>query len=84
MHIFSIRIFLSFFSFFIGSFLIAACDSFEKSVPLLDKADELIVITVNSHDTYYKNPKGRYVGLEFDLASEFARELGKKVKFIVV
>ncbi|TDI76970.1 MAG: membrane-bound lytic murein transglycosylase MltF [Betaproteobacteria bacterium] len=78
------HIFLSFFSFVICSFLIAACDSFEKSVPLLDKTDELIVITVSSRDTYYKNPEGRYVGLEFDLTSEFARVLGKKVRFIVV
>jgi membrane-bound lytic murein transglycosylase F len=84
MHIFSVRNFLSIFSFFICGFLIAACDSFEKSVPSLEKTDELIVITINNHDTYHKNLKGKYVGLEFDLASEFARELEKKVRFIVV
>ncbi len=76
--------FFSIFSFFICGFLISACDSFEESVPLLEKTDELIVITVNNHDTYHKNISGRYVGLEFDLASEFATELEKKVRFIVV
>jgi membrane-bound lytic murein transglycosylase F len=78
------RIFLSYSSFIIFILLISACDSFEKSVPLLDKTDELVVITVNSRDTYYKNYDGKYVGLEFDLASEFVKELGKRVRFIVV
>jgi membrane-bound lytic murein transglycosylase F len=78
------RIFLSYSSFIIFILLISACDSFEKSVPLLDKTDELVVITVNSRDTYYKNYDGKYEGLEFDLASEFVKELGKRVRFIVV
>lgn len=84
MHIFLVRILLLIFSFFVCSFLIASCDSSDRSVSLLDKTDELIVITVNGRDTYYKNPEGRYAGLEFDLASEFASEIGKKIKFIVV
>lgn len=61
--------------------LISTCDSIERSVPLLGKTDELVVITVNSRNTDYNN---KYVGLEFDLASEFVKELGKKVRFIVV
>ena len=89
------RIFLSYSSFIILISLISACDFFEKSsllpdkndekpVLLLDKTDELVVITVNSRDTYNKSYDGKYVGLEFDLASEFAKELGKRVRFIVV
>jgi membrane-bound lytic murein transglycosylase F len=54
-----------------------------KLVPPLNKSDELVVI-VNSNNIYNKNYDGKYVGLEFDLASEFGRELGKKVRFIVV
>ena len=63
--------------------LISACNSSEKSVPLLDKTGELVVITVNSRDTYHKNYDDKYVGLEFDLVSEFVKELGKKIRFIV-
>ncbi|WP_074634032.1 MULTISPECIES: membrane-bound lytic murein transglycosylase MltF [Nitrosospira] len=61
--------------------MLAACDSFEKPVLPFDKTDELVVITVNSPDTYYEDAEGRYAGLEFDLASEFARDLGMNVKF---
>jgi len=64
--------------------MLVACDSFERSVPPFDKTDELVVITVNSPDTYYENAEGGYAGLEFDLASEFARDLGMKVRFKVV
>jgi membrane-bound lytic murein transglycosylase F len=78
------RNFLSYSSFIIFILLISACDSFERSVPLLDKTDELVVITVNSRDTYYQNYDGNYVGLEFDLASEFVKDLGKRLRFIVV
>ena len=55
-----------------------------KFVPPLNKSDELVVITVNSNSIYNKNYNGKYVGLEFDLASEFSREIGKKLRFIVV
>ncbi|TFH12349.1 MAG: membrane-bound lytic murein transglycosylase MltF [Nitrosomonadales bacterium] len=79
------RILLLFSLLVISGFLTVACDSLDKSsVPLLDKTDELIVITVKSRDTYYQNYEGKHIGLEFDLASEFAKELGKKVRFISV
>jgi membrane-bound lytic murein transglycosylase F len=64
--------------------MLAACDSFEKPVSPFDKTDELVVITVNSPDTYYENSEGGYAGLEFDLASEFARDLGMKIRFKIV
>ena len=100
------RISLSYSLFTIIIFLISACDIFEgsgplvnkaneepyllldkrdnKFVPLLNKSDELVVITVNRNSIYNKNYDGKYVGLEFDLASEFGKELGKRVRFIVV
>jgi membrane-bound lytic murein transglycosylase F len=64
--------------------LLAACDAFERSVLPLAKTDELVVITVNSPDTYYENAEGVDAGLEHDLASEFARDLGLKVRFKTV
>jgi membrane-bound lytic murein transglycosylase F len=64
--------------------LLSACDTFEWQVPPLDQADEVVVITINSPDTYYENADGGHAGLEFDLASEFARSLGKKIRFKVM
>lgn len=65
--------------------LLSACDrSVEQQVPPLGQADELVVITINSPDTYYENADGVYAGLEFDLASEFARDAGKKIRFKVM
>src|SRR5690349_320012 len=64
--------------------LLASCDSFERSVLPFDKTDELVVITVNSPDTYYENAEGSYAGLDYDLATEFAKELGMKVRFKTV
>jgi membrane-bound lytic murein transglycosylase F len=65
-------------------FLLAGCEPFQRPVLPLDETDELVVITVNSPDTYYENSDGGLAGLEFDLASEFARYLGKKIRFKTV
>ena len=54
--------------------LLSACEPPERAVLPLDQTDELVVITINSPDTYYENADGAYAGLEYDLASEFARE----------
>ncbi|SEL63892.1 membrane-bound lytic murein transglycosylase MltF [Nitrosovibrio tenuis] len=64
--------------------LLSACETPERPVLPLDQTDELVVITVNSPDTYYENADGAYAGLEFDLASELARDLGIKVRFKLV
>ena len=64
--------------------LLTSCDSFERSVLPFDKTDELVVITVNSPDTYYENAEGGYAGLDYDLATEFAKDLGMKVRFKTV
>jgi membrane-bound lytic murein transglycosylase F len=76
---------LLFFIIAIGhGFLLAGCEPFQRPVPPLGETDELVVITVNSPDTYYENSDGGLAGLEFDLASEFARHLGKKVRFKII
>ncbi len=64
--------------------LLSACETPERPVLPLDQTDELVVITVNSPDTYYENADGANAGLEFDLASDLARDLGMKVRFKVM
>ena len=81
----SMRMFLRLLNTVIGcGLLLTACDSFEKPVFPLGQTDELIILTVNSPDTYYENADGNYVGLDYDLASEFARELGLEARFKLV
>lgn len=76
---------LLFFVIAIGhGFLLAGCEPFQRPVLPLDETDELVVITVNSPDTYYENSDGGLAGLEFDLATEFARHLGKKIRFKII
>ncbi len=76
---------LLFFFIVIGhSLLLSGCDPFKRAVLPLDESDELVVLTVNSPDTYYENSDGGLAGMEFDLASEFARHLGKKVRFKII
>ena len=78
------------FLMIVSGFIVSSCDLLDKSstppnkADKTDKTDELKVIVVNSHNIFYPKNKGEYVGFEFDLASEFAKELGKKIKFIVV
>ena len=81
------RISAIFFLIIASVFIVSSCDFVDKSATLpdkIDKTDELVVIAVKSHDAFYQNFKGEYVGLEFDLVSRFAKELGKKIKFVVV
>ncbi|TSA53367.1 MAG: membrane-bound lytic murein transglycosylase MltF [Nitrosomonadaceae bacterium] len=83
-HFYPMCILPPFFALVFCGLVLAACDSHEKPVPAPDKTDELVVITVNSPDTYYENSDGSYAGLEFDLVTEFANELGVEVKFKVM
>lgn len=63
---------------------LSACDLWERPVPAFEKSGELVVITVNGADTFYEDAQGNYTGLEFDLASEFARSLNLQARFVVV
>ncbi len=60
------------------------CDAFKKPVPPFGTTHELVIITVKHSVNFYKNTKGGYSGLTYDLATEFARELGLKTRFIVM
>tara|TARA_Y100001936_G_C16093537_1_gene689097 strand:- start:10984 stop:12369 length:1386 start_codon:yes stop_codon:yes gene_type:complete len=77
----------------ITALLVSACDLLEapipsldksanKSIPLIDKSNELVVIIENNRYKYNKSYDGKYMGFEYDIASEFAKELGKKIRFI--
>tara|TARA_B100000686_G_scaffold328794_1_gene389232 strand:- start:4522 stop:5907 length:1386 start_codon:yes stop_codon:yes gene_type:complete len=88
------RTFSSCFLFITLTLLISACDFFEttvtsldtnisRSVPLIDKSNELVVVIKNDRYKYNKSYDGKYMGFERDVASEFAKELGKKIRFIV-
>ena len=63
--------------------LAAACD--ESPAPIARMADsgELVVLTVNGPGTYFEDAQGLASGLEYDLATLFARELGVKPTFIL-
>lgn len=78
------RIFLPFITLIFCGLALTACDSPGKPEPSAGKTHELVVITVNSPDTYYENSDGSYAGLEFDLVSEFANESGVAVRFKVM
>lgn len=47
---------------------------------------ELVIVTHNGPNTYYVNEQGQRAGLEYDLATLFAKSLGAEyqVKFVVV
>jgi membrane-bound lytic murein transglycosylase F len=62
--------------------LLATCSNTESPVPPVMTSKELVVITRESPTTLYMDPQGNYTGLEFDLVSLFAQQLG--VKFWLV
>jgi membrane-bound lytic murein transglycosylase F len=62
---------------------LAACEPGTRPLPPVQQSRELVVITRNSPTTYYEDAQGNYAGLEYDLVSLFAKELGVNVKFIV-
>ena len=68
--------------------ILLACSLFyylqHKRVPKVEKSKELVVLTHNAPGTYYVNGKGEYSGLEYDLATLFAEDLGPeyRVRFV--
>ena len=62
---------------------LAACDFIGSPVPPVQKSRELVVITRNSPTTYYEDAQGNFAGLEYDLVTLFAKDLGVNVKFVV-
>jgi membrane-bound lytic murein transglycosylase F len=63
---------------------LATCGIVEKPVPPVQESHQLVVLTRNSPTTYYEDAHGNLAGLEYDLVSLFAKELGVEPKFVVV
>ncbi|MDH5479159.1 MAG: membrane-bound lytic murein transglycosylase MltF [Nitrosomonas sp.] len=78
------RVFVVLFILFFSGFALTGCGSYDKPVPPFGVSDELVVITVEHAENFYQNPDGSYSGLTFDLVVQFARELGVKVRFIIM
>lgn len=71
------------FSVFLAVLLLLGCDNRSKPIPPFRESGELVVITRNSPTTYYEDAEGRFVGIEHDLATLFAQDLGVPVRFVI-
>ena len=63
--------------------LAGACDEGPKPVAPLAESGELVVLTVNGPSTYFEDAQGLPSGLEYDLATLFAKELKVKATFVL-
>jgi membrane-bound lytic murein transglycosylase F len=54
-----------------------------KPVPPLARSGELVVLIRNGPTSFYVDAEGKYTGLEYDLVTLFAKQLGVKVKLVV-
>ena len=62
---------------------IGACSNQSLSkLEAVKKSGELVVLTRHSPTTYYEGPDG-YLGIEYDMAREFADHLGVKLKMVI-
>ena len=64
--------------------LVAGCTEGPKPVPPVAQSGELVVLTVNGPASYFEDAQGLPSGLEYDLATLFAKELGAKPAFVLV
>ncbi len=62
--------------------LIGGCSQPRNELEQVLAAGELVVVTRNTATTYYEGPDGP-TGMEYDLASGFANELGVKLRLVV-
>jgi len=63
--------------------LAAACDESPRPIAGLADSGELVVLTVNGPGTYFEDAQGLPSGLEYDLATLFAKELKVRPTFIL-
>ena len=63
--------------------LAGACERGPKPVAPLAESGELVVLTVNGPSTYFEDAQGLPSGLEYDLATLFAKELKVKATFVL-
>lgn len=69
---------------FVVAFLLYEKGAVEKPLPSAKKSGEIIVLTVNGPTTYFEDAAGKTAGLEYDLATLFAQELGVKLRFEIL
>ncbi|WP_374350422.1 membrane-bound lytic murein transglycosylase MltF [Chitinimonas sp.] len=68
--------------------LTSACDQAPEEeafrpVPRLQEQGELVVLVRNGANSFYVDAEGKYAGLEYDLVTQFAKQIGVKVKLVV-
>lgn len=63
--------------------LAAACDEGPKPIPHIADSGELVVLTMNGPTTYFEDAQGQASGLEYDLATLFAKELKARPTFVL-
>jgi len=70
----------------LATLLLSACQPATKPLAPVRQSKELVVVTYNSPSTYYVDGQNNFAGLEYDLATLFAKELGEdvKIKFLLV
>ena len=66
----------------VGTF-ISGCGFSEKPVPSLALSNELVVITLQYTDTFYRDIEANFSGITYDLINEFASDLGLDIRFII-
>ena len=64
--------------------LAAGCEEAPKPIAPVAESGELVVLTVNGPSTYFEDAQGLPSGLEYDLATLFAKELKARATFIVI
>ncbi len=70
----------------LAAIVLTACQEPAKPLPEPNASKEIVVVTHNGPNTYYIDGSDQFAGLEYDLATLFAKDLGPEytVKFVVV
>ncbi|HTS85341.1 MAG TPA: membrane-bound lytic murein transglycosylase MltF [Usitatibacter sp.] len=60
------------------------CEEAPRPIAPVAESGELVVLTVNGPSTYFEDAEDQPSGLEYDLVTMFAKELGAKARFVLV
>jgi membrane-bound lytic murein transglycosylase F len=64
--------------------LVVGCEEAPKPVAPVSDSGELVILTVNGPSSYFEDAQGLPSGLEYDLASLFAKELKARATFVLI
>ena len=64
--------------------LAAGCEEAPKPIAPIAESGELVVLTVNGPATYFEDAQGLPSGLEYDLATLFAKDLKARPSFVLI